>query len=291
MHIQRWTPAVIAVGLILIWGLSTPAVAQDDAAELNLPTANEQVDNAVPYTTIQDIADMKAEANWGPAYCIAEIPCCDLNGDVVAYMFVYQYGQGPAKSYGEITTEVKQGRKEYAQAEKELAKAKRQMGKEPAPTTATTDPMTPAVVNPTPEYVKAYVKKDAARKKLFGVGKYGYMVISACYDRNPIPVTGHGLPGFFTRGDLMKSKAQAKTGLNAQLQRIYMAGASQQWFEFKSDAEQTVTVEANTLQEDGTDTIQKAMAYIAQRDAEEERQQLYAAKWQKLELAAQEVQQ
>ncbi len=290
MHIRRWIPAAIAAGLLLLCGLSVPAGAQEDAADLNLPTANEQVDNAVPYATIQNIADMKAEANWGLAYCIAEIPCCDLNGDVVAYMFVYQRGQGPAKAYGEITTEVKQGRKEYAQAEKELFKAAQQPDNKKPPMVIPDDPMIPAPMNPTPEYVKAYVKKDAARKKMSGAGNYGYLIISARYDRNPIPVIGHGLPEFFSRGDLIKAKAADKAGQNTQLQRIYLAGPSQRWYEFQSDNGQKVTVEGNTLQEDGVDNIQAAMTYIAQRDATEERQLLYAAKWQKLEFAAQEVQ-
>ena len=70
---------------------------------------------------------MRAEAVWGPAYCIAEIPCCDLNGDVVAYMFVYQYGPGQAKTDKEIRDTVKQGRKDYDKAAKELAQAQKKL--------------------------------------------------------------------------------------------------------------------------------------------------------------------
>jgi hypothetical protein len=134
---------------------------------------------------------------------------------------------------------------------------------------------------PTQEYVKAYNKLDAARKLKLGVGKFGYMVVNARYDMNPIPLTGHGLPCFFTRGDLIQEKARSLAGEKAELKRIYMAGAMERWYEFEN-AGRIATVDSNTVKEGDLVAIEKAMAHIAQRDAVKERQELYAAKWQKL---------
>jgi hypothetical protein len=136
-------------------------------------------------------------------------------------------------------------------------------------------------MTPTPEYTEAYARKDAARKKMLGVGSFGYMVINARYDRNPIPLTGHGLPCFFARGDLIKEKAEETAGAGARLSRIYMAGALQRWYEFENSGT-FATVNAMTLQEDAFEVIEAAMDHIAQRDSVEPRRQLYAEKWQKL---------
>lgn len=272
MHVTQWKIMVCVCAILMVCGVSSPA------QELSMPVANKTVKNAVPQNLLQDIADMKAKKMWGQTICIAKIPCCDLKGDLTAYMFVYQHGKGPKKSFKEILAEVRQGRKDYEKAAKELSLAKQGLNLDAA---GGADPSKPTQMNPTPEYVKAYKKLDAARKLKFGVGKYGYMVVNARYDRNPIPLTGHGLPCFFNRGDLIQKMARNSAGENAQLKRIYMAGALQRWYEFEN-AGKIATVDANSLKESDLVSIEKAMIHIFQRDGVDLRQKLYADKWRKL---------
>ena len=61
MHVKRWTLAMLAATVVLLCGVSSPVLAQNVNAELTLPTANEMVNNAVPHTLLQDIANMKAK--------------------------------------------------------------------------------------------------------------------------------------------------------------------------------------------------------------------------------------
>ena len=71
-------------------------------AQLPIPMANTQIENLVSYELIEDLAIKKAQQLWGQTALGQVIPCCDHNGDIVAYMFPFCLGTTLYPDYDEI---------------------------------------------------------------------------------------------------------------------------------------------------------------------------------------------
>jgi hypothetical protein len=79
-----------------------------------------------------------------------------------------------------------------------------------------------------------------ALKKAHGGDEFGALVVSATYDRVPVPVYYHRLPSYFTQQDLAREKAEREIGSNASLQKIYFLGMKGKVFEFGNQRGRTL---------------------------------------------------
>ena len=184
---------------ILVSIVLTASVYAEDYP-LGFPSANFKVQNAVSIDLLRKIALDKATETFGQATPGTEIPCCDLNGDIICYIFVFQLGNKPFQSYSRITAGVKEGRRLYEEG----------MSK-----------------------IKTGLKNiETGRKKRWGIGEYCTVVVSAREDGFPVLEYSEGLPRYFTAGDLLQQKANDTLGGNAKLQKIYYAGPLDQFYEF-----------------------------------------------------------
>lgn len=220
---------------------------------LGFPTANTKVKNSVPIESLRKIALLEAQGTWGVVTPISEIPCCDMDGNVLYYMFVFQIGTGTLKNYNQIMENIKEGRSLY----KELIKQKRNE-----------------------DYSQEFRnQKEIIRKKIWGYGEFGTLLLSARDDLLPLIQRIHGLPHYFVKGDLMQNKAQKVIGGNPKITRIYFGGVANQWYEF-SNKDKSVLISPFTLEIvplDKVISIQKEKIKIYKN-----RTQIINKEWKKL---------
>ncbi|MBN2210988.1 MAG: hypothetical protein JW709_06290 [Sedimentisphaerales bacterium] len=267
----------------LLWGQAeVPLVASSaDAPQegiLELPTAQAaSVDNLVPPQTIRQLANHTARQQWGRTILISEIPCCDAEGQVTAYMMVYQIGGERARPATEILTEVREGREKYKQAvenleryrpllEQEFRQARREKHQQQMAAEARGETLTPETVpkpvafDPPEQYRRAYDEFNEARKQRWGTGHFGYLLVSARYDQNPVRVRGNGLPYYFSQGDLIQERAQEVLQSRPTLKRIFMKTPLDQWYEFEGEDGSAVLINPFTKEKHETGELPTLMS-------------------------------
>jgi hypothetical protein len=260
---------IFQVGLIFIFllllGSSDISLAQ---SRLDVPTANMAIENAVPLSLINKIAEVKTKEVWGQGVLGEPIPLSDLDGNIVAYIFSFHIGGGGFPTYDEILAGIKEGRdlrnhvkNSRIEKAKEIYKTlKQKQGNRgnniiPNNTAPTSDPRLGQIepVRPdgsTSRRIQVAEIKEIekfAAKKAIGAGEFGTIVVSATYDRVPVPVYMHYLAPYYTNFDLALEKAQQIIGHGAFLNRIYFLGIKGQYFEFVNNSN-TILINAKTLE-------------------------------------------
>jgi len=239
---------------------------------IGFPTAEGTIPNAVPLEDIRRIAAFEARRTWGEISSICEIPCCDQNGNIVAYQVVFRIHSSTESdrrgtnsdqsatdvSYAAIQSKIREARKQYPSVERNFRIARGEMSKtitdaerqhdehrQQKNGTRNENPEQPEVVNiPVTETFKdAYAKMESLRNTMTGAGQYGTVLVTARYDLIPVPVVEHGLPPFYARGDLMQKKAEDSMGGSPMLKRIYLAGPLDQWYEFSNAQSENILVD------------------------------------------------
>jgi|GEM_PF-1979160 len=309
--------------ITLLFGLCfIISIARGEVWPLGEPTANLNVSNSVPLTLLRKIAEYEAKKTWGEVFTIGEIPCCGENGDVKAFMFVFQRGGSQPKPISEIVKEIKNGRKQYITASRELANARKEMytqfpGKQRHPmtddlkkknlkkdkkiqvdeteskkvlkeytTNSNESSISPEIIKPTESYSQAYEKVKLARNMRSGAGQFGALLISARYDFNPILTRLHGLPFYCSKGDIIAQEAKKALGNECSLSKIYIGGPLDQWFEFKDSTGAKILVDPFRLKTFLPDKLHEIML---DKNSMKSRPIQAAEKWSKLQRKIQEV--
>ena len=212
---------------------------------IRFPSANVNVQGSVPLALIHKIAIKKAVEKWGQVAEGPSLVCCDDDGDVVAYMFPFVINRSSFPTYTEMVSSVKRGRKIAEEGLTAMTEDEQQevldfvIGQARQREGASGDNNEPPNLN-VPENPDAdnsvldMVAKKLGRQKSIGSGKFGTVIVSARYDRFPVPLYMHYLPPYYYQGDLAASRVEeilSSTG--ATLERIYFLGRGRgQYFEF-----------------------------------------------------------
>jgi len=257
------------------------------------PEAKLKVKNVVPFGLLRKIALKEAKKTWGIVIPLSQIPCCDSKGNIVAYMFIFQKREKNPKTFKKILEEVKEGRKLYKKAEKELEMqpfpyAPRNNEPKEKSITHTGIDISSAILRsipPSESFRKAHEKFEFSRKKKWGIGEYGTLLVSARYDLIPIPVRWHGLPDYYAKGDLIQNEARNILGGDPKLTRIYLGGPWDQWFEFTDSNGGKVLVDPFSLKTFPSEQISELMPKEIRMKCSEE---LMREKWKKLEESVKE---
>ncbi len=164
------------------------------------PSRGTLAPDSVPLDTMRKIAVESAVSVWGQAVPAGEIPCCSLDGVESFYYFIFRIDGGAPGDYSSITSEIIQGRADYM----EIIKSPMHNGK---------------------EYDAKFLE---AKKRKWGTGKYGTVVVSCRRSLAPVPEFIHGLPPFYTVLDIMA--AQCPSG--AAIVKVYYITPMDQFYEF-----------------------------------------------------------
>ena len=106
---KRVNYMVILVLSVLLTSTIVMQSFQATAESLEMPTANLNVENVVPFDTIKAIAFRNAKALWGEPIAMGPaIPYCDLDGNIVAYVFAFRIGSNSFPTYEEILREIEE---------------------------------------------------------------------------------------------------------------------------------------------------------------------------------------
>jgi hypothetical protein len=252
--VRRWFSFCLILGLLFFSAEASAQTAEPNDTPLGWPSANVDVDNQVPLHIVKRIAAEKAEKLWGEVTPGRPIPCCDEQGDIVAYMCPFRIGSGPFPPYAEIMDGVREGRSKAVEVQRRavqrVSAGTEGSGGEDALTTSDQESKEPdgSVVGSSDRFDPEGLRKDlnTANHKALGIGEYGTIYVSARYDRYPIPLCSHYLSPYYTKGDLAREEARKSGGGEPILGRYYFLGLRGQYFEFLSGEESTL-INAHTL--------------------------------------------
>jgi len=215
--------------------------------------ANRDIPNPVPYELVQKIAMVKAGQKWGQVAPGPLLPCCDDNGDLVAYMFVFAIGTAESPSAEAIRASVLEGRKIAEEGLGAMSESE-QKALIDAARNDTSDPGAEGDLGNSRAMEAARSEADARAKTLgsrksIGAGEFGTVVVSAREDRFPVPLYMHYLPPYFSKGDLAAKSATTGLGVSeVKLERVYFLGRGRgQYFEFRGN-DRTILIDAQHLE-------------------------------------------
>jgi hypothetical protein len=246
--------------LMFIAGITSVAIVanRDVYAEMpfGIPKANTNIDVLVPLDVAQKIAftiaQRKGQIGMGPV-----LPCVDDDGDIVAYMFPFVIGSTSFPSYSDIASQIQYGRnimkngfKAMNDADKESVLTAIQIKMQKMNNL----PNSP-IVNQNMAIQEAEARK-VGQKKMVGADQFGTVVISARYDRFPVPLYMSYLHPYFYHGDLATTAASkiSSSGI-VTLERIYFLENSRtQYFEFSSD-KGNILLNAFSLDNESADRV------------------------------------
>ncbi len=172
------------------------------AYKYGFPSAGSASSDSVQIEEIRKIAVKTALSVWGRAAAAGEIPCCGINGRASYYYFVFRIDGGNPGDYSSITSAVLGGRADYEQIVKSGGLRDREHN----------------------------MKFQDAKKRKWGIGSYGTVVVADRLSLVPVPEIIHGLPPFYTMLDIMQSQCPA----GASLTKIYYITPMDQYYEFSS---------------------------------------------------------
>jgi len=190
---------------------------------LNVPLRGESPFYAVPESTVVRVATEKARQKWGEVTLGPVIPCVDPFGKTAVYYVCFRLGKSGFPDFDIVLDSVLEGRKLRQEGLRELER----MGAPPTPV----PPEILAQGRAVPQGKS--VKYEEGRRKAWGIGEYGTVLVSARYSMLPIPEYFEGLPRFFTLADSLAEVARSETGTEAELARIVFLGRLDQIYEFR----------------------------------------------------------
>ena len=229
------------------------------------PKAKKNIDKLVPLHRAEKIALKEAREVWGKVSPGPYLEACDDDGDIVAYYFTFSRGTDTFPEYEDILATVKYGRKvarnglrAMNKKDQEKVKAKEKKEMEELESTAgeleidtfSGQPMKKPLRN---AQSLARIKGNKIKN---GTEQFGAVVVSARYDRFPIPLVMHYLHPYFCQGDI--AVGEAKKMLNADtatVERIYFLGRSRgQHIELSAGGEK-VLFDLYSLEEENADKV------------------------------------
>jgi hypothetical protein len=307
LNLKRKISLAICAFTLAFGILGHDAFAQNtESFPFGFPTSRENGNQVLSLGEVRRMASYQAGLTWGRAYRILEIPCVDLNGSLIAYQVIFRLvdkdagiagGHAEAslreESYEEIQQKVRYGREQYRAASKRLREAERRMAKRTRQEERKIDRSNESVTQNNPqrsqrqprglsepeEFKNAREEKEKARRLMTGAGRYGTVLVTVQEGLVPIPVISHGLPPFYTKADLMQDLAKTMIHGTPKINRIYMAGPLDQWFEFKTEQGEKVLIDpfrmrAIDLEKETAGLPRKSHMEMAGEDAVKKRKSL-----------------
>jgi hypothetical protein len=217
-----------------------PALADPPAG---VPTANTNIPGLVPAPLAQKIALRHAQDTWGQVALGPSFVCADDDGDIVAYAFTVAIGKSSFPTSGELSSYLRYGRDVAERGFEAMSEADQQgleatiAGKALAPQPAAAPGLPPRKKFLVPETPSAWdeAARDFGKQKMIGAGGFGTVVVSARYDRFPIPYYSNHLSTYLYNGDVAEKKAAAALSANdVSLARVYFIERQGMFFEFSS---------------------------------------------------------
>jgi hypothetical protein len=183
---------------------------------------------AVPLELAQRLALGKARELWGAVAAGPALPCADDDGELVATTFTFAIGAGAFPAQEEVLAGVLRGRRIREEGFGSLDEGEKQQVRQEVARRrgllAAAGSSTPAASTAAPDDASAL---DEAAVRLgeglaIGADRFGTVVVSARYDRFPIPFYARYLPPYFYQGDVALLRASALLdGRGPHLDRIY----------------------------------------------------------------------
>lgn len=257
---------------ILVFGIFEHAVFAQISTTFpfGFPTAQEDGNQVLSLREVRHIASYQAKLTWGRAYRIVEIPCVDLNDSLIAYQVVFRLVDKDLdnvsdndetalteETYMEIQQKIRNGRELFRAASERVRVAEQEMRKRISRKEREIENSSengierdlnknqrkPISLSPTEEFKNAYEEREKGRRLMTGARSYGTVLVTVQEGLVPIPVVSHGLPHFYRKADLMEQVAKSTIGGAPRINKIYMTGPLDQWFEFKTEQGEKVLVD------------------------------------------------
>ena len=247
--------------LTLIAIIATYLIVSNNNCQAELPfgspKANADLQGLVSFDLVQKIAMKRSKALWGQVAVGEALPCVDDDGDIVAYMFPVAIGKNSFPDYSEISSRIEYGRKITEKGYDVLNDADKQSVKDYIINnkrnldTASSVPTGQSSNGSEDIYNKTILdieSKNLGRQVSIGAEEYGTIVVSARYDRYPLPYYTNYLPPYHFNGDLaVKTAADSLSSKFATLEKIYFLENLQTLFIEFSSNESKVLMNAHSL--------------------------------------------
>lgn len=196
---------------------NTPSLAKWPAP----PIANHEVDEQVPLTILEQIADTNAYDVWGDSISRGTcFPVADETGDVFAYVFPYAVGTNHFPDSEQIFATIK-----------EL-----QRNSELNPSDTNDESAETQTCESRYDDLQAYLRS------------FGSVYVSATYRSFSVLMVAHSLPSYYTIGKLARDQAIEYLGdSEASLEHLYFLGPHEEYLEFAS-GQNRILISAHSLE-------------------------------------------
>lgn len=265
---QKMKLVIFSINFLILFFALIHAQA---SAQGVFPEVNMEVENMVPFDQVMRTAQHKAKALWGDVCAGEPVPCCDDDGDLVAYMIPFAIGASEFPNHQRMYDRILKGRAAYEALTKQLQDMVTKEQDEAAYSVSIQREDAGFSAPPDSEDVQAFAHLDEenarkisdcmaartlAKQIKYGINEYGTIFVSARYDRFPVPLSCHYLSPFFSVWDLAAEKARQALGVrDIVLSRYYFLGRDRgQFFEFSVDSRR-VLIEAYQLAPKQTEQV------------------------------------
>jgi hypothetical protein len=241
MRFMRWlAPALICTSISTALFIGNSFANPPDG----VPTANTNIPELVPAPLAKKIALRHAGTEWGKVAPGPSFACADDDGDIVAYAFTFAVGASSFPTSQELSSYLQYGRDVAARGAEALSEADRQkllkkvaddaQAWETAPSSEGRPPRKSPVGLESPAAVEEYARQFGSRRRI-GAGDFGTVVVSARYDRFPIPYYSNYLPTYVYQGDVAQQEAAKALSVDkVALDKVYFIEREGMFFEFSS---------------------------------------------------------
>ena len=240
----------------------------DSFAQLSFgtPTANTNISALVPVDVAQKIARKRAHDLWGQTALGTPLPCVDDDGDIVAYMFPVVIGQQSFPTQDEISKQIQYGRAIAQKGFDVMNESDKQKVRDHVKNKGTDlaiNGSSPFLSNSSlGDDDKGELDKVARRSgrgKMVGADQYGTIIVSARYDRFPVPYYTNYLPPYYFQGDLAITAANTAAKSSAEesvtLERIFfLQNLHAQYFDFSLNGKH-ILMNAHSLNIESAEAI------------------------------------
>jgi hypothetical protein len=277
-----------ARALLVLLGAFTSCdipTARCQESDFGTPEAVVTADNDVTLDQMRSVALQMARNRWGSPRSGAEIPACDRDGNLTAYLFVFRLDSKPFGTDASIRSRVRESlrsarnRPAFSRPP-DLDPAKAHKSEKWVSGTPSSG-VSPAG-NPSGGVVEAGWSREEHpwNEPWLGKGEYGTVVVSAKKSRVPVPRVIHGLPSFYTNLEPAAEKFQDRLGRGMRIKKLIYLSPGEEYFELAGSGG-TARVHAHNLREDKGPPKKKASSPKLTREQKERNERLIASQWEK----------
>jgi len=193
-------------------------------------------ESVIPQDIAVSIARKKAEEVWGKITLGKPLLAYTLSGRPSVYIIPVRFGEEPFPEDDVILHEIRSAKIKMDEARRELADVRQSLllGSSESNTKVYSSNQKISI-SISKKLIEAETKFKKASDQRWGIGKYGFVVISARKDMLPIQEFSNTLPLYYTRFDYARTQAKKALGKEVRLTKVFYAGPMDQMFEFSSN--------------------------------------------------------